>query len=69
MGGSAETLQGQEEAIKTFLCGKDLKEIKFLIYLDNEEGIIGVEDGENGSKKGSVRRGKVLLEIWSLKYQ
>ena len=68
LGRSAEILQGHEEMIKTFLCGKELKEIKILIYLDNEEGTIGVEEGENG-KKGFVRRGKVLLEIWTLNFK
>lgn len=68
MGGSAEILQGHEETIKTFLCGKESKENRILIYLDNEDGAIGIEDGSNG-KKGSVRKGKVLLEIWTLKFK
>lgn len=68
MGRSAEILQGHEETIKTFFCGKEAKETKILIYLDNEEGTIGIE-GEGNGKKGSVRKGKVLLEIWTLKFK
>lgn len=68
MGRSAEILQGHEETIKTFLSGKEAKENKILIYLDNEEGTIGIEDVGNG-KKGGVRKGKILLEIWTLKFK
>lgn len=42
--------------------------MKILIYLDNEEGTIGIEDGENG-KKGPIRKGKILLEIWTLTFK
>lgn len=68
MGRCAEILQGQDETIKTFLSGKEGKEMKILVYLDNEEGTIGVEDGESG-KKGLVRKGRALLEIWTLKFK
>ena len=62
--------------IKSFLCGTEEKEIKFLVYLDNEEGIIGIEEGGNGNgngngngRKGMARKGKLLLEMWTLKFK
>lgn len=59
----------QEEIIKSFLncdTSSRSKELKILVYLDNEEGNIGIEiDG----KAGSIRRGKILLEIWTLRFE
>lgn len=69
LGGSWDVLQrNHEERIKTFLCGSEGKELKISIYLNNEEGTIGVEEGDSG-KKNQMKKGKILLEIWTLKFQ
>lgn len=59
----------REETIKSFLncdTSSRSKELKILVYLDNEGGNVGIEiDG----KGGSIRRGKILLEIWTLRFE
>lgn len=67
---TAELLQENEEVIKGFLSGKLEKNIEILIYLDNEEGIIGIDDIEDSKHlKGLVRKGGILLERWQIKFQ
>ena len=63
----------KEEAVKSFLSyDKEIreKELKILVYLENEEGNIGIEVDENKSKSysGSIRKGKILLEQWTLTF-
>ena len=68
-GGLQQQLGDQEETVKSFLNFDELarqKELKILVYLDNEEGSIGIEfEG----KVGSIRKGKILLETWTLNFE
>lgn len=68
-GGLQQQLGDQEESVKSFLSYDENnreKKLKILVFLDNEEGNIGIEvDG----KGGSIRKGKILLEQWTLIFQ
>ena len=72
-GGLQQQLGNQEETVKSFLSydtKSQQKELKILVYLDNEEGNIGVEfEGEKIVNGGAIRKGKILLEIWTLKFE
>lgn len=68
-GGLQQQLGDQEEKVKGFLSYDEAareKEIKILVYLDNEGGNIGIEVEGKG---GSIRKGKILLEQWTLIFQ
>lgn len=68
-GGLQQQLGDQEESVKSFLSYDEAsreKELKILVYLDNEEGNIGIEVEGKG---GSIRKGKILLEQWTLIFQ
>ncbi len=65
-------LQGHEEAIKSFFgTSPTLRELKVSVYLDNEEGLIGIEDENEGKtgRKEAARKGKLLLEVWTIRFQ
>lgn len=66
--GTTEALQGNEESVKSFLSGKEERKLEILIYLDNEEAFVGIEEAET-NRKGPVRRGLILLELWQFKFQ
>lgn len=68
-GGLQQQLGDQEESVKSFLSYDEAtrqKELKVLVYLDNEEGTIGIEVEGKGR---SLRKGKILLEQWTLIFQ
>lgn len=68
-GGLQQQLGDQEESVKSFLSFDETskeKEMKILVYLDSEEGNIGIEVADKG---GSIRKGKILLEQWTLIFQ
>ena len=64
-------LQSHEESIKTFLSdSKEKRTITILVQLDNdsEEEIVGIEDLGSG-RKGPMKKGKYLLEVWTIKFE
>jgi len=68
-GGLQQQFGEQEENVKGFLSfdeAKRQKELKILVYLDNEEGNIGIEFEGKG---GAIRKGKLLLELWIITFQ
>lgn len=70
-------LQDHEEEIKTFCSSSgsgEERKIVINVYLDNEEGLIGIEEETNGSVEGgqvrreALRKAKILLESWTIKF-